>query len=348
MYIRHGSLGFATGVALLVAAVLATANAHAQPRREPRENRFAQQSAQQLTPAAQISATECPDRTASTQSARDARAAFIAHNYVEAEALWDIAIRQCGLPDRYEGRGLTRQMRQGQTTDDRERQTLVEAAMADYREAVNRRTFVAGFDTSTIETSLRDLEAIHGQLELRLHPNIVAPHPVALACGGANFQTSNANCGTCGHACAAGQICTAGACRAVVTPPVVTPTTPSGAIPITMIVSGGALAVAGGLLLWQGLEAQSAANADEATRASRGCNARPVSPLCPNYNPGDTTPASVAAWAVPTGAVLLGAGALDAAIGVVWFARTGHSTERPRLTGWYAPGGGGLSLEAAF
>ena len=133
------------------------------------------------------------------------------------------------------------------------------------------------------------------------------------------------------------------------TPPVVTTPVPSRVVPIAMIVSGGALAVAGGLLLWQGLEAQSAADTDAATRAARGCNARPASPLCPNYAPGETTPASVAAWAIPTGAVLLGVGLLDGAIGVGWLALgASRSSERPRLTAWGGPGEGGLLLRGTF
>lgn len=342
----HRNHSIATGVAVFVVAVLATVSANAQPDRHSR-NRVttsATMLAQQTAPNA------CANPTGSDSQAREAREATRNGRLDLAIDAWNAAIQMCPSPDLFEGLGRAHEGLAALAADDQHRLPSLEAELNAFRQALvlAEEHPVQGYSTNSLRARINALEPVVENLRRRLTTTVVVPpHPTAANC--ANTQTDVANCGACGHRCGAGQTCTAGTCRAVIaTLPVVTPT-PSRTAPLLMIVSGGALTIAGGAILGVGISARSAADADEATLAQSGCSlpSRPAS--CANYQAGATTPASVAAWAMPLGGALLGLGVVDTIVGAVWYARTGRATtERPRLSGWYTPGGGGLSLTSTF
>ncbi len=340
---------FATGVAMFVAAVLVTVSANAQPDRHSRNRVAPSASATMLAQQQTQTPSACTNPAGSDSQARAARAATQSGHPDQALPFWEEALRLCPSPDLYEGVARAYEAL-ASLADDAHRLPSLEAELHALQQGlVLAETHpVQGYSVVTVRSRIAMLETAIENLQRQLAravPQHVETHPVCTA----NTQTDVANCGACGHRCDAGLVCTAGACRALITtPPVVTPT-PSRTAPLLMIVSGGALTIAGGTILGVGISARSAANADEATLARSGCNLPSRPTLCANYPTGATTPASIAAWAMPLGGVMLGVGLVDGVIGAVWYARTGRATtERPRLSGWYTPGGGGLSLTSTF
>ncbi len=312
------------------------------------------------TPA-EISAEECPDRDGSGATAGQARTASRARDYVSAETLWSTAIVQCGLPDRYQGRAIARESRQGTLSDGPERLALIDSAIADYNQALMRANLVDGFQTRPIQAALTALQEFRTQLVARMQaPTVVATHVTAppsalmcparqLACGGACVELASdvRNCGGCGNVCPAGNVCTAGRCNAILAnnhPAVVDH---SGRRRAGWVLVGiGAVGAAVGAAL-HGLAAYNDGLDQEqrAALAQRGC--RETSAIdCVQPREGATSPATVAdtertaAWATIAGG---GAAAIVGAIIV------GISPNAPqRTTAFFNPADGTVGVSGQF
>ena len=317
----------AMGIAVLIGLAM-TSQGNAQPYRGPRVQGVAQQFAQNVP---QIPAAECPDRAASAAAAAEGRNAFRSRNFLAAEAAWDRAIALCSLPDRFEGRARTREARQGRLADDEERLSLLDGAIADFREAIARSHFVQGFETSAIEATIPPLEVMRGGLERRLHPHpaVTPTRPLAPVCN--NTQTDNTNCGACGHACTSGQSCVSGVCQLAATG--VTPLpTPNRTLARALWI-GGAVVTAAGVAL--GVTGRLAAVARDENNAllegptSQRCRVVAGQTQCLGYAPGATRPDDLATMEVP-GWIMTGVGVAAVVAGVVLELRGHHTSNEQR------------------
>lgn len=152
---------------------------------------------------------------------------------------------------------------------------------------------------SAIEMRLRALEA-----QVRAAPTCAAPQTLCSnAC--VDTRSSVAHCGTCGHACANGEVCGAGVCRSAVS---VTPPSRSHVLGWTLIGGGAALAGTGAALVI----AQALAPADCSTLPSN----TPGDTPCAVFAPGATTTDDLS-WRTPVGGVMLGVGVAAAVVGVL-------------------------------
>lgn len=311
------------------------------------------------------SGTTCTDPQGSEERARAAREASRAGNHVGANQAWEQALALCPAPDLYEGLGRTLESLAATALNEADRLRSLERALGAYREAVRRleASPIEGYSPAGLLARASALEATVGALRRRLSPAPdaapspappppigpqVGPPPVCSAprawCGElcVDFRSDAAHCGRCDIECGQGDRCVDGACRPAV---VAAPGTaaPSRVVPWTMVVSGGVLASLGGVFLGLGLAARS----DAARYAGQLCE-ETTAPMCYQYASGATRPEEVASWAVPLGAVVLGLGVVDAAIGTVLLLRGRSPEGGSGVTGFMMPGGGGVALRGTF
>ncbi|MBP6944873.1 hypothetical protein KBB85_02515 [Patescibacteria group bacterium] len=153
----------------------------------------------------------------------------------------------------------------------------------------------------------------------RVRVPLVLCRPPQLACDGrcVDIQTDARNCGGCGGACPAGNICSAGNCRTVAT----TTPAPSNSIRRTvasaLMIGGGSVAILGTILLGLGISNDHRVEEDAERLRVNGCDVPGNgSDTCLQRPAGRATPEELARWQVPVGAALVGTGVVTAGVGV--------------------------------
>lgn len=185
-----------------------------------------------------------------------------------------------------------------------------------------------GTDSGALQTRIDTVRRRVHQAQARPHaPAALVCEGVQRACSGrcVDIQTDRANCGGCGGACPAGNVCTAGSCRAVISaPPANSPSTGRRTASIALMSGGGALLAAGVGLFAVGTINDTKASEDAGRLATNGCQVMSMSPTCLQYPAGSTLPGELAEWQRPLGGVLTGVGAISLGVGIVL-----HLTGRP-------------------
>lgn len=319
-FLCSGYTLWAVIVSILLMVALVSSDAWGQSRRRhryrdrrPTTVQIVAQAQPQVAPVAPPGAGNCSNATAAAEHSGAGARALEAGNNRECIAEYQVvhSFEGCITPETRFNLGVCLQ------NDHAYPQALAEfnAIVAGAR--MPRRIGREVVDARVV--TLRELIRQAAAAQQPAASPLVLCRPPQRVCGGqcVNIQTDARNCGSCGGACPAGNVCSAGGCRAVISTQPPNAGSARRRASLALMVGGGVTLAAGISFFVLGAVNSAKADEDRARLATNGCDVANTSPTCLRYAPGSSRPDELAAWQLPVGGIMTGIGALSLGVGIV-------------------------------